>query len=132
MDNRVVTNIIAERPKAYEWFGFQQFFMIVFLITGIGFLINTLYTLIGGAAKMIIIEAISNELTKGTGVKPEEVQKVLMTLVGSLELEILIFSLLLSATFFMLARYCKKTINRNRYILKLEQVLKNQNAPTGM
>lgn len=123
MENTEITHLIAARPNAYGWLGFQRFLLRIFLILGLILSFNTVYIVSCGIIKYSLIEEASGEFT-GTPGDKVKMQNFLMKCTDPIQTKAILYSFFLSLSFFIIARYCQKTLNRNRYILRLEKELK--------
>lgn len=123
MENTETGKLLASRPNAYGWLGFQRFLLFMFILLGIIMFFNTVYIVCRGLIKYSVIIETSRELagSKGDEIKMKE---FLVNYIEPIKYKAILYSFFLSLSFFIIARYCQKTINRNRYILRLEEELK--------
>ena len=128
MYKEAVEQLIHNRPRVYSWLGIQQLFLWLFTLSGITFFVVSIYQIISGAFKMIFINQISKQIALKIGniELQNEISKILQNALGKMQVQLILYSLLLSICCFIIARYCQKVLNRNRYILKLEQIIKEQ------
>ena len=122
MENTEINNLIASRPNAYGWLGFQRFLLFIFFILAIIFLFNAFCIVIYGLVEYVLMSKAANELADEIGHR-EEIQDLVKHF-DPIKYKAILYSFFLSLSFFIIARYCQKTINRNRYILRLEEELK--------
>lgn len=112
--------LIAKRPRAYSWLGFQRFLLWTFLLLGIILFFNTVYIIASGIVHYLFIDEASHEIASRYQLSQQDVQEILIKYFDPLKLKSILYSFFLSFSFFTLARYCQKVINRNNYILIME------------
>lgn len=128
MNTSAIDNLIASRPRVFDWLGFQRFWLWIFLILGIIFLFNTGYIIACGLVKSYFIDEASKELAIQLNTDQQHVKAVLVKYFDPIKYKAILYSFFLSLCFFILARYCQKIINRNKYILLLEQECNKPNS----
>lgn len=112
--------LIAGRPRVYVQNGFQRFLIWLFVSLGILFILNTFYILTRSLFDYILIYAAAEEIAQRYQLDQTQVEEILLKHFDPIKYKAALYSFFLSAAFFIIARYCQKVINRNRYILRLE------------
>lgn len=120
MGKSEMDSIIAGRPKAFAWLGFQRSLLWLFLALGIVFMINTSCIVVSGMIKYFFIDEASKKIAAEFQINQFKVQDILLKYLNPLNYEVILYNFFLSISFFITARYCKKIMNRNKYILQLE------------
>jgi len=113
--------LISRRPRAYSWLGFQRFLLWTFIVLGIMLFFNTVYIIVIGITHYLFIDEASHEIASRYQLSQQNVQEILIKYFDPLKYKSILYSFFLSLSFFVLARYSQKVINRNRYILLLEK-----------
>jgi hypothetical protein len=113
--------LIAGRPRAYTWLGFQRVLLWTFLSLGIILFFNTVYMVASGIAEYLYIEKASQEIAKIYQLNKKEVEEILIRYFDPIKYKSYLYSFFLSLSFFIIARYAQKVINRNQYIILLEK-----------
>lgn len=121
-----IEDLIVKRPRVYGWFGFQRFLLWLFIFLGIFFFFNTLYIFACGLVKYFFIDEMSQEIARKFNVSQREVKQLLINYFDPIKYKPILYSFSLSTSFFIIARYSQKVINRNRYILQLEAAVRNE------
>ena len=119
-------DISASRPWVYSRFGYQRFFLVLFLILGILSLFNTLGIIAWGLIKAYVLDEASASIATQYNLKDQEpqIRQTLYEYLNPIRIKVILYSFSLTLCFFILARYCQKVLNRNRYIVKLEEEIK--------
>lgn len=129
MGTMELEHLMARRPKAYGWLNFQRFLTWFFLILGILLFINTIAIVTMGLMRYMIIEEASREVASRYQADESDVRTILVRYLEPIKYVTILYSFFLSMSCFVIARYCQKIINRNRYILQIEQELKKLTRP---
>lgn len=129
MGTTELEQLMARRPKAYGWLNFQRFLIWLFLILGILLFIHTITIVAMGFMKIMIIEEASREVALKYQADEADVHTILVKYLEPFKYAAILYSFFLSMSCFVIARYCQKIINRNRYILQIEQALKKLTRP---
>jgi hypothetical protein len=124
MENTEITNLMAARPNVYGWLGFQRFWLRIFLMLGLILSFNTVYIVSCGIIKYYLIDKASAEFAEAYHINQADMQEFLTEHLEPIKYKAILYSFFLSLSFFIIARYCQKTLNRNRYIMRLEEELK--------
>lgn len=117
--------LMNSRPRAFGRLKFQRFMIWSFSGLGLLFFVIFLTRLYLSLTKVVAIYEVNN-LAFNQSNDPEKAQKIAQKAKETLDClhqELLIYAFLLSLLCFTIARYGQKTLNRNRYILKLEEEL---------
>ena len=122
-------HLMARRPKAYGWLNFQRFLIWFFLILGILLFIHTITIVTMGFMKIMIIEEASREVASRYQADESDVRTILVRYLEPIKYVTILYCFFLSMSCFVIARYCQKIINRNRYILQIEQELRKLTRP---
>lgn len=112
--------LIAGRPRVYVQNGFQRFLIWLFVSLGILFILNTFYILTRSFFEYVFISQAAEEIAQRYGLDQKQLEDILMRYFDPIKYKAALYSFFLSASFFTIARYCQKVINRNKYILRLE------------
>lgn len=113
--------LITRRPRAYSRLVFQRFLRWTFLVLGIILFFNTAYIIASGIAHYLFIDEASHEIAGRYQLNQQDVEEILIKYFDPLKYKSILYSFFLSLSFFILARYSQKVINRNNYILLLER-----------
>ncbi len=113
--------LITRRPRAYSRLGFQRFLLWTFLVLGIILFFNTAYIIASGIVHYLFIDEASREIAVRYQLNQRDVEEILIKYFDPLKYKSILYSFFLSLSFFILARYSQKVINRNNYILLLER-----------
>ncbi|MFL5754478.1 MAG: hypothetical protein ACJ76F_13785 [Bacteroidia bacterium] len=119
---------IPARPRVYSWLNFQRILLWLFCINGIIAFSVFIFKLSISILEMMLIERAGKEIAMELN-RQEMQNKIEILLIRELEplkTELLIYLLSVCLLFFILARYCQKVINRNKYILELEGIIKRE------
>lgn len=128
MNKETIEQTLNKRPRVYAWTKVQQTFLWCFVLAGITSFAIGVFKLMAGVAKVFLIEELSKSISHEVGKEHLQgnIHILLVKSLGTLQTQLIIYILLLSLSCFIIARYCQKVLNRNRYILQLEQIIKEQ------
>lgn len=118
--------LITRRPGAYTQLGFQRFLLWFFIMLGIMLFFNTVYIVVNGIVHYLFIDEASYEIANRYQLNQLEVKEILVRYFDPLKFKAMFYSFFLSLALFFMARYAQKVINRNRYIISLEQAWMNR------
>ena len=119
---------IANRPRVYAQLGFQRTLLLLFLTFGIIFFVNTGIIAVTSMFKYLLIDQVSHEISQTySTVNKKAINALLTEHFEPIKYRAIAYSFFLSISFFIISRYCQKIINRNKYIIKLEEELKRTN-----
>lgn len=121
--------LIARRPRAYTWLGFQRFLLWVFLALGIILFFNTVYIITRGVAEYLFIIQTSQQIAIRYQLSQQDVEEILMNYFDPIKYKAMLYSFILSLCFFVMTRYAQKVINRNQYITLLEKAWLKRKTP---
>ncbi len=121
--------LIARRPRAYTWLGFQRFLLWVFLALGIILFFNTVYLITRSVAEYLFIIQTSQQIAIRYQLSQQDVEEILMNYFDPIKYKAMLYSFILSLCFFVMTRYAQKVINRNQYIALLEKAWLKRKTP---
>ena len=121
--------LIARRPRAYTWLGFQRFLLWVFLALGIILFFNTVYLITRSVAEYLFIIQTSQQIAIRYQLSQQDVEEILMNYFDPIKYKAMLYSFILSLCFFVMTRYAQKVINRNQYIALLEKAWLKRRTP---
>ncbi|PKP19253.1 MAG: hypothetical protein CVU05_11800 [Bacteroidetes bacterium HGW-Bacteroidetes-21] len=125
LQSEQIENIIKSRPRSFGWFTLQKIWLIIFIIVGCVFFSIFLWQLLTYMTQIVFIEASIENLQQQLKISKETSTIIIEQLIKRGAIFSIVESFFLSIFSFIIARYCKKVINRNRYIIKMERELKN-------
>jgi hypothetical protein len=121
-----IHELIENRPWAFGHLRPQRIYKGLAIFAAIASLLFALILTIKAAIKSISFASTLDQINEAQNLKLTEnqKQKILEALLPDEALKIAII-LLLTVMFFLIARYARKTIRRNQYILQLEDIIKS-------
>lgn len=119
--------LIEKRPKVYGWLKVQRILFWFYLLFALILLWFTFFHVFAGLFADGIIKGLSEEIARSLDMesKTHEIYEILYRFFEPYNALAIFNYLLLSIAFFGLARYSIKVVNRNNYILKIEECIKN-------
>lgn len=117
--------LIAGRPKAYRMLAYQRILAWTFLLVGIALLatgINIIMVTTIKETALVYCKENINDII-GFYIPPEFVDHIMtyfLPVIRNIQLALGISVIGLSVLCLIIARYCQKTIKRNKYIMRME------------
>lgn len=122
---RKMDGLIAARPKAFRYLVYQRILVWLFLVTGIVLFATGNYIIMVSAVKESALVYCKENMSTIIGfyIPPEFVDHILtyfLPVIRNIQITLGISVIGLSILCLIIARYCQKTLNRNKYIMRLE------------
>lgn len=117
--------LIAGRPRAYRSLIFQRILVWLFLLKGVLLFLAGLYIIMVSAFKETAMLYLKENMSDVIGfyIPPDFADHILtyfIPLFRNIQIALGVSVIGLSVLCLIIARYCQKTINRNKYIMRIE------------
>jgi hypothetical protein len=119
-------NLIKDRRVVFSHLSWQRFLLVLFLIIGLVFFISGTIFIFISIVQSMYVEELTNQIADETNLEryKDVIRHICTEVIQPKEMWSACKSLFLGISFLALSRYCQKVLNRNKYILTLEEEIK--------
>jgi hypothetical protein len=118
--------LIKDRRVVFSHLSWQRFLLVLFLIIGLVFFISGTIFIFISIVQSMYVEELTNQIADETNLEryKDVIRHICTEVIQPKEMWSACKSLFLGISFLSLSRYCQKVLNRNKYILTLEEEIK--------